>query len=272
MSRPLSRVSHGLYSGHRAADFVPYERFLETCQLSGVVEPHREQIWTVIQQNYTDASRVYHNLEHVMSLFEFIRFATKAGVVLQDPAAVDWAVWFHDVVYDPRSDTNEADSAQLAGELLTAAGLPAATVEKVKQYILVTADHHHIDGDDDCDVFVDADLSILGSPLQRYAEYAVAIRQEYSHLIDADYCVGRARVLKRMLDREQLFLTDVGKSACEAAARANMSHEWRLAFGGSLLTNALEEPAETIQEGTELSTSVSLASTGGVEAAAAADS
>lgn len=67
-----------------------------------------------------------------MSLFEFIRFATKAGVMLQDPAAVDWAVWFHDVVYDPRSDTNEADSAQLAGEQLTAAGLPAATVEKVQ--------------------------------------------------------------------------------------------------------------------------------------------
>jgi hypothetical protein len=45
-----------------------------------------------------------------------------------------------------------------------------------------------------------------------------------------------------MLDREQLFLTDVGKSACEAAARANMSHEWRLAFGGQLLqTNSLGE-------------------------------
>lgn len=72
-----------------------------------------------------------------MSLFEFIRFATKAGVVLQDPAAVDWAVWFHDAVYDPRSDTNEADSAQLAGELLTAAGLPAATVEKVRLCLCV---------------------------------------------------------------------------------------------------------------------------------------
>lgn len=45
-------------------------------------------------------------------------------------------------------------------------------------------------------------------------------------------------MLKRMLDREQLFLTDVGKSACEAAARANMSHEWRLAFGGQLLTHS----------------------------------
>lgn len=34
---------------------------------------------------------------------------------------------------------------------------------QVQQYILVTADHHHLDGDNDCDIFVDADLSILVS-------------------------------------------------------------------------------------------------------------
>jgi hypothetical protein len=48
------------------------------------------------------ATRFYHNLEHIMSVFDFICFAVKAGVVLQDPAAVDWAVWFHDAVYDPK--------------------------------------------------------------------------------------------------------------------------------------------------------------------------
>jgi predicted metal-dependent HD superfamily phosphohydrolase len=48
------------------------------------------------------ATRFFHNLEHIMSLFDFIQFATKAGMVLQDPAAVDWAVWFHDIIYDPR--------------------------------------------------------------------------------------------------------------------------------------------------------------------------
>jgi hypothetical protein len=35
MSRSLGRASHGLYSAHRV-DFVPYERFLETCQLRWV--------------------------------------------------------------------------------------------------------------------------------------------------------------------------------------------------------------------------------------------
>jgi hypothetical protein len=47
--------------------------------------------------------------------------------------------------------------------------------------------------------------------------------------------VRRAKVLKALLDREQLFMTDIGKSAFEAEARANMTHEWRLVFGGQAL-------------------------------------
>jgi len=37
MSRSLHTTSFGLYSGHRV-DFVPYERFLETCQLRLVLD------------------------------------------------------------------------------------------------------------------------------------------------------------------------------------------------------------------------------------------
>jgi hypothetical protein len=36
-----------------------------------------------------------------MAMFDFVRFATKAGVVLRDPAAVDWAIWLHDIVHNP---------------------------------------------------------------------------------------------------------------------------------------------------------------------------
>jgi len=70
-------------------------------------------------------------LKHLMCMFDFIRKAIKAGYVLNDAAAVEWAVWFHDVIYDATSTTNEADSAALAAELLEAAGLPPATISKV---------------------------------------------------------------------------------------------------------------------------------------------
>jgi predicted metal-dependent HD superfamily phosphohydrolase len=62
------------------------------------------------------ANRHYHNLAHLMCMFDFVKRASKAGVTLTDPAAVEWAVWFHDIVYQASSKSNEADSAELAGK------------------------------------------------------------------------------------------------------------------------------------------------------------
>jgi hypothetical protein len=61
-------------------------------------------------------NRHYHNLVHLVCMFDFVKRASKAGVTLTDPAAVEWAVWFHDIVYQPSSKSNEADSAELAGK------------------------------------------------------------------------------------------------------------------------------------------------------------
>lgn len=52
-------------------------------------------------------------------------------------------------------------------------------------------------------------------------------------------------MLRALIDREQLFFTDVGKSLFEAQARANLSHEWRLVYGGQLLKrDSIPEDAE----------------------------
>lgn len=70
-------------------------------------------------------------------------------------------MWFHDAVYTPGSSTNEAESAELAAQLLLPAGLPADTVARVQKYIRATADHHHLEGDPDGDLFMDADMAVL---------------------------------------------------------------------------------------------------------------
>lgn len=71
------------------------------------------------------------------------------------------------------------------------AGVDAAHVTKAQQIILATADHHHLEGDLDGDVVIDADLSILSAPLQRYVEYTVSVRHEYGHLSDEEFTQGR---------------------------------------------------------------------------------
>ena len=55
--------------------------------------------------------------------------------------------------------------------------------------------------------------------------YAAHIRAEYAHLAHADYCRGRAAVLRRLLERPQLYFTAAAHDAWEARARANLSRE-----------------------------------------------
>src|SRR5262245_18351172 len=64
---------------------------------------------------YSEPQRHYHTLRH---LDEVLRTVGKLRDYCHDPAAVELAVWFHDAVYDPRGQDNEARSAQLADERL----------------------------------------------------------------------------------------------------------------------------------------------------------
>jgi predicted metal-dependent HD superfamily phosphohydrolase len=78
----------------------------------------------------------------------------------------------------------------VAARVLSDAGLPAASVARVAAYILATKTHLH-SADRDEHVVVDADMCVLGAPLQRYAQYAAGVRREYGHLSDEEYTQGR---------------------------------------------------------------------------------
>ena len=99
-----------------------------------------------------------------------------------------------------------------------------ATIARVQALVLATADHQPGD-DPDAALLSDADLSVLGSDPRRYGAYRRAIRQEYAHLPDATYRLGRAAVLRAVLDRPVLFHTDALRSRYEPQARRNLAAE-----------------------------------------------
>jgi len=179
---------------------------------------------TVLDELFTrhrEAHRHYHTLTHVAHV---LRTAGElmAAVPVADPRAVRLAAWFHDAIYDPRSATNEDDSAALAARLLPGAGASAECVHAVARLVRVTA--HHDPSTDDEAVLVDADLGVLAAEPTGYDAYAHQVRAEYAHLDDATWQHGRALVLQRLLDRPRLFHT-APMRAHEQRARANMAAE-----------------------------------------------
>jgi len=173
---------------------------------------------------YAAPERHYHNLVHIEAMLGLMCSYENA---LSDPQSVEAAIWFHDVIYDTRRHDNEERSAELAASQL-AGLLSPDRIALIARMIRATAGHHVPDGLDDtqrrdCALFLDTDLSILGSTPDLFAAYEDAVRREYGWVPDALWREGRRKVLQGFLDRPAIYASPQFRASHEATARANLA-------------------------------------------------
>lgn len=181
-----------------------------------------DAIFAEMARRYAEPHRAYHNLRHIEQVLDVVDFLRRFAIDLR---SVRLAAWFHDVVYDPRGQENEAASADLARQLLAEIGYTAKTA--VAEMILATRDHDHAGADFDTLVLLDADLAILGAAPATYGQYAAAIRKEYFWVPEARFYAGRSEVLRRLLDRQSIFGLPEMRERFEEQARKNLEAELR---------------------------------------------
>lgn len=171
---------------------------------------------------YSEPSRSYHNTQHLTEVLDRLDELAAAGVDFSG-RRVRLAAWFHDAVYDGERDAEERSAAWAEDAL--APLVEKRTVAEVVRLVRLTETHHPDADDVDGCVLSDADLAILASDDQRYAEYAAAVRREYAHVADDDFRAGRAEVLRGLLEKEHMFHTAYAREHWEARARENLEQE-----------------------------------------------
>lgn len=166
---------------------------------------------------YSEGHRAYHVAEHIAECLAWLERATD---LVERPAELAIALYFHDAVYDPRTGDNEERSAALFRELAAAACVPDDAISRIAALILSTASHGAATGD--AALLSDIDLAILGAPPSRYARFERDVRHEYSIFEDELYGIGRAHVLRGLLARLRIFQTERFEARLEAQARENL--------------------------------------------------
>ena len=167
---------------------------------------------------YSEHQRHYHNALHID---ECLREFDLVRAQALDPAALEFAIWFHDVIYDPRASDNEEQSARFAVESLK--GARDDLDARVSDLVLTTTTH--LPGSiPDAASLIDIDLSILGKPAKRFDEYEAAIREEYSWVSMNVYCEKRAAILQSFLQRDRIFRTPFFFDRYEVQARQNLAN------------------------------------------------
>ncbi len=199
-----------------------FHQWQETVAIFAGDENIGRQHFAALVKAYSGSDRFYHNLEHINQVLQTLQLMP---VPVEDRGAIQWAAWFHDVIYDSQATDNEARSAVYAEQVLLSLGVSAQTTTTVKQLILATKNHHANPNDVSTCILLDADLAILGTEELAYWEYTKAIRKEYAWVSDLDYVKGRRRVLENFLQRDRLYSTEVMWQTHELKARHNLQAE-----------------------------------------------
>lgn len=190
---------------------------------------------------YAEPHRHYHTLSHILAMLTHLD-AVKSIVRLdrvdeanekrQPDGIADipplgnvyelaLAIWFHDAIYKPFSNTNEADSAAWAERFLREHGYPDVGIARVHRLIMVT--EHGVDLDtDDEKLMVDIDLSILATAPEVYDVFEVNIRKEYRKVPGFVFRKKRKALLQMFLDQQRIYHTDYFFSQLEQRARENL--------------------------------------------------
>ncbi len=185
--------------------------------------PFPAALGEVLVQAYGEGRRAYHTLAHVLEVARQLEVA-RALAPLSDLTSVFLAVLFHDAVYDATAKDNEARSAELLEETVRALDLGLPT-KRAKELVIATASHGTIDPGTDADLalFLDADMAILGAPIEAYDAYEAGVAYEYAEAYPGPlYRAGRAAFLEKLLAKPRLFFTATFHRWLDASARANL--------------------------------------------------
>ena len=180
-----------------------------------------EEIFNSIITAYTNTHRYYHNIDHIGSMIEL---ANEFSDEIHDRSAFYFAIFYHDLIYEPSRNDNEVCSAQCASYDLQKLNIDKRTT-RTTTGIIISTEFHNKQRSNDSNLFLDLDLSILGSPKEQYESYMNNIRKEYSIYSDKQYRKGRIDVLQHFLKMQFIYKTTIFRSRFEHSARSNITFE-----------------------------------------------
>ncbi|HEX2605575.1 MAG TPA: N-methyl-D-aspartate receptor NMDAR2C subunit [Oxalicibacterium sp.] len=184
-----------------------------------------DAVWDELIRHYSEPHRAYHNLSHIMFL---LRQVDTHRPLINRPETVEFAIWFHDVIYDTHLKDNERRSTEWARRAMVAMMIDERHIPPVMACVAATEKHEI--GENkvaDLPLFLDMDLAILGAREPVYREYSEVIRAEYSWVPIEEYRLKRGQFLQRLLDRPALYFTPAMATSLEYQARQNLQSELR---------------------------------------------
>lgn len=177
-----------------------------------------ETVYDRLSELYGEPHRHYHTLNHIRHC---LREFDRAAALMDEPDAVEMALWFHDAIYWPGATDNEWRSAELFRQWSDGYADPAFQ-QRVHDLVMVTM-HREPPAWGDAGFIVDIDLSSFGLPWEACERDGCLIRAEFAEITDDQYYPGHLRFLRTLQERPNIYFTDFFQQRYGLAARQNLA-------------------------------------------------
>ncbi len=214
---------------------LSWPHWRQLCQTIGIDNNDAiEQEFNRIVVAYGEPHRAYHTAQHINECLDLLdwcigEISTVSPTHAVSDPALEMALWYHDVVYQPQRSDNEQCSADQATAFLLTNDVTLPQSEKIASLIMATR-HLASPKSEKLSVpselaawIVDIDLAILAAPPQRFAQYEAQIRQEYAWVPEAVYRAKRQALLTQFLERPTIYQSVVFQQRFEHQAQKNLS-------------------------------------------------
>lgn len=187
--------------------------------------PHElvTRCWNQLYQHYRESHRHYHTLKHLSDLFMQL---DSVRSMVSNIQLIEMSIFYHDIIYQPGSADNEERSAVISETVMRDMKWKERDVREVGAYIRSTKTHEPdtaVLNPDDLKLFLDLDLSVLGSDWDTYRVYSKNVMREFGN--EQVIKLGRRSFMQKVLDRPFIFHTRYFRIKLEDRARANISRE-----------------------------------------------
>ena len=180
-----------------------------------------------IIEKYNESHRYYHTIKHISDMLynmNHFNFTQIERVTLQ------YAIYFHDYVYDPKSKMNEKNSAIDFLEFANSGNLQLSNKIPIKEFKhavfnMILDTKHHEPSIEMSKYLIDLDLWDLADDI-KYIKNRELIRQEYHMYSDLEFNEGRKKWIESFLAKTQIYYTNYCiENKFESKARVNLQNE-----------------------------------------------
>jgi pantetheine-phosphate adenylyltransferase/8-oxo-dGTP diphosphatase len=163
--------------------------------------------------------RGYHSLVHLLDMHDELDAVLPLA---ENPSAMRFAIWYHDVEQGEDAESRSADFAECQLGMKASEDL----MDDIRERIMGT-DHFSGNAPDtpDCRLIADIDLASLAADPDIFDENSRLVLEEYYDQISSEeeFCLRRADILQTFQDRDRIYKTDHFHEKYEARARANLT-------------------------------------------------